>query len=433
MKSIGLTVLKSILRVIARGVVKKHEPCVVGITGNVGKTSAKEAVAFLVTKERTVRAASKNFNNEFGLPLSIIGDFGVPSGIFFWTRALIKGVCEFVRKNPDYPEVLVLEYGIDRQGDMEKLLDIARPHIGIFVAMGETPVHVEFFAGAEAVLREKGKLIAALPATGFAILNWDDKQVLSTRELTRAHVITFGFSEGAHLRITNFRHFVDADGMGIAFKLTYGGSTVPFRVAGALGKSSCYAIAIATAVGLLFSINLVDASAAFREFMPPKGRKRILRGVKQSLIIDDTYNAAPLAMEEALAVLKAVPAKRKIAVLGDMLELGPHTLECHEKAGRLARESADLLFTLGIRGKIIAEAALQAGMSQKKVFSFTNVHELGMQLSQKIQRDDVVLVKGSQGVRMECVVKAILLDLSRAEDVLVRQEPEWLRRPGLYD
>ncbi len=433
MRSVGLAILKKLLKFIARRVVLRHEPAIIGITGNVGKTSTKETVALLLKKERSVRAASRNFNNEFGLPLSIIGDFGAPKGAFFWLGVIIKGFLGLVRKNGDYPEVLVLEYGIDRPGDMEGLLKIARPHIGIFTAVGETPVHIEFFAGVEGVVREKAKLIAALPATGFAILSADDERVLSSQRETRAHTITYGFSEGAHMRILGFKHFIDAEAVGISFKLSYGGSTVPFKVSGAFGRSSAYAIAAAVATGILFNINLLMAATAFREYTPPNGRKRILRGVKQSLIIDDTYNAAPLSMEEALAVLKSVPAKRKIVVLGDMLELGSHTLEAHERAGRLARESADLLFTLGIRGKIIAESALRAGMSPKKVFSFTNVHELGMQLGQKMQRDDLVLVKGSQGVRMERVVKAILLDLASAEDVLVRQEPEWLRKPGLYD
>lgn len=433
MRSFGLTVLKKVLKAIARRIVAKHEPCVIGITGNVGKTSAKETVALLVSRERAVRSASMNFNNEFGLPLSIIGDFGAPKGVLFWIPVIWKGFVKILKKDPHYPEVIVLEYGIDRPGDMKELLEIAKPHIGIFTAMGETPVHVEFFTGVDGMFREKAKLIASLPATGFAILNADDARVLSARELTRAHSITYGFSEDAHVRITNFKHFVSEEATGVTFKLSYGGSTVPYKVSGAFGRSSAYAIAAAVATGILFNINLVQSSEVFRKFVPPKGRKRILRGVKQSLIIDDTYNAAPLAMEEALTVLKAVPAKRKIAVLGDMLELGSHTLEAHERVGRQARECADLLFTLGIRGKIIAESAIHAGMSPKKVFSFTNVHELGMQLGQKIQREDVVLVKASQGVRMERVVKAILLDLTTAEDVLPRQEPEWLRRPGLYD
>jgi UDP-N-acetylmuramoyl-tripeptide--D-alanyl-D-alanine ligase len=116
-----------------------------------------------------------------------------------------------------------------------------------------------------------------------------------------------------------------------------------------------------------------------------------------------------------------------------MLELGQHSIEAHEHMGRFVRESADLLFTVGSRGRLIAESAAKAGMVRKKIFSFTNIHELSMQLSQKIQRDDVILIKASQGVRLERVVKSILADSLHAEQLLVRQEPEWLRRPGLYD
>lgn len=428
-----LTILKKILKFTARATIKKYDPCIIGITGNVGKTSVKEAVLNFVKYERKTRGASKNFNNELGLPLSIIGEFGSPNGVIFWIKVIIKGIFQLIKRNDAFPEVLVLEYGIDRPGDMKYLLEIAHPHIGVFTALGDVPVHIEFFSGQESVLREKGKLISSLPSTGFAILNADDDLVLSSKELTRSHVITYGFSPKAHVRITNFKYFVDDETIGVSFKLSYGGSVVPFKVSGSLGKSSAQSIAAATTIGLLFGANLSGASEVFSEFLPPKGRKRILRGVKHSLIVDDTYNAAPLSMDEALDVLSSIPAKRKIAVLGDMLELGSYTLEEHEKAGRRARQCSDLLFTLGIRGKIIAESAVAAGMHRKKVFSFTNVHELAMQLGQKIQRDDVILVKGSQGVRMERVVKSILENLSRAEDLLVRQEPEWTRRAGLYD
>lgn len=433
MKKILLSLLEYALKHIARLLVRKYDPCIIGITGNVGKTSVREAIARALTNARTVRSASKNFNNELGLPLSIIGDFGNPSGPLFWLSVLFKGVSQIVARNKEYPEVLLLEYGIDRPGDMKKLLEVARPHIGVFTAMGDIPVHVEFFAGADAVAKEKAKLILAIPSTGFAILNADDDRVMNFCESSRGHVVTFGFGEKAHVRIMNFRHFIEEEGMGVSFKLSYGGSIVPFRVKGSLGKSSASAIAAAVATAILFNVNLLDASQAFSDFQPPKGRKRILRGARQSLIIDDTYNAAPLAMEEALSVLKSVPAKRKIAVLGDMLELGSKTLEAHERAGQSVRESADFLFTLGIRGKIIAESAAKAGLPRKKIFSFTNVHELGMQLAQKIQKGDVILVKGSQGVRLERVVKMLLADSSQAGELLVRQEQEWLRRPGLYD
>lgn len=433
MKKILLSFLEYALKHIARRLVHKYDPCIIGITGNVGKTSVREAIAHALLNVRTVRSASKNFNNELGLPLSIIGDFPNPSGVVFWFSVIFKGISQFIVRNAEYPEVLILEYGIDRPGDMKKLLEIARPHIGIFTAMGDIPVHVEFFTGADAIAKEKGKLITAIPSTGFAILNADDERVMMTRENSRGHVVTFGFSEKAHVRIMNFRHFIEEEGMGISFKLSYGGSIVPFRIKGSLGKSSAYTVAAAVSTSILFNVNLLDISQAFSEFQPPKGRKCILQGIRQSLLIDDTYNAAPLAMEEALSVLKSVPAKRKIAVLGDMLELGSKTLEAHERAGQAVRESADLLFTLGIRGKIIAESAAKAGLPRKKIFSFTNVHELGMQLAQKVQKGDVILVKGSQGVRLERVVKMLLADTSQAGELLVRQEQEWLRRPGLYD
>lgn len=433
MKQTFLSLLQFILKLLAQATLTKYAPGIVGITGSVGKTSTKEAVYAVLASDRTVRAPSKNFNNELGLPLVILGDWKSTGGLFFWIGVIIRAIGQLIVTSKDYPEVLVLEYAVDRPGDMKYLLEIARPHIGIFTAMGDIPVHVEYFAGPDAVMREKARLIAQLPATGFAILNADDPMVMEAKAQTRSQVMTFGFDDHADVRISNFANRFDGTSGGFSCKLSYSGSTVPVRVDSALGKSQAYSIAAATAVGLIFGINLVKISESLAGYIAPSGRLKLIQGIKDSFIIDDTYNAAPASMHVALETLKSLNAKRKIAVLGDMLEIGKYTLEAHEAVGKsLKKMGVDILITVGIRGKLIAEAAIRGGLSEKNVFPFMSVGDAGKALQSKIQKGDLVLMKGSQSVRLEKVVEEVMAEPVRARELLARQNEEWLRKPGLY-
>jgi len=434
MKKFIISILQSVLKYVARAIIEKYNPMIIGVTGSVGKTSAKEAIKNVVARERTVRAPSKNFNNELGLPLTIIGDFKSIGGIFFWILALCKGVYAILVKNKLYPEVLILEYGIDRPGDMKKLLDIARPHIGIFTAIGKVPVHIEYFTGPEQVAKEKAKLIAQLPATGFAILNADDPLVMHAKSDTRAQIVTFGTSEHADVRISNFSNHFDGRSAGISMKLTYGGSFVPVRIDGAMGEAQGITSAIACATGLVFGMNLVSIAEVLSKYEAPAGRLRCIQGIRESMIVDDTYNAAPKAVENAIDTLASLPARRRIAVLGDMLELGKYTLEVHEEIGkRVKKKGIDMLVTVGLRGKLIAEAAQNAGMNQKSIFIADTIDEAVHILETKIQKSDLLLVKGSQGVRMERIVKRIMAEPEHASERIARQNPEWIAKKGMYD
>ncbi|MFA5870598.1 MAG: Mur ligase family protein [Candidatus Paceibacterota bacterium] len=434
MKKFMISILQGILKYIARAIIAKYNPMIIGITGSVGKTSAKEAVRNVIARERIVRAPSKNFNNELGLPLAIIGDFESIGGILFWIFVLCKGVYIIIIRNKSYPEVLILEYGVDRPGDMKKLLDIARPHVGIFSAMGKVPVHIEYFTGPDQVAKEKTKLIAQLPATGFAILNADDPLVMRAKNDTRAQILTFGMSEHADVRISNFSNHFDGHNTEISMKLTYGGSFVPVRINGALGESQAFTSAIACAVGLVFGMNLVSIAELLSKYEAPAGRLRCIQGIRESMIIDDTYNASPKAMENAVDTLASLPARRHIAVLGDMLELGKYTLEAHEEIGKMIKKKGiDILITLGLRGKLIAEAAQNAGMSSKSIFIADTIDEVVHFLETKIQKSDLLLVKGSQGVRMERIVKRIMAEPEHAYDRIARQNSEWIVKKGMYD
>ncbi len=434
MNKIYLKFIQKSLKILGKLTVKKYKPCIIGVTGNVGKTSTKKAIYKVLSQIRRTRCSSKSFNNEFGLPLTILGDWSETGSYFFWLKVLFFGLKQLIFTNKFYPEVLILEYGISKPGDMSYLLEIAQPHIGVFTAVGEIPVHIEFFKGPEEVFKEKVKLITSLTATGFAFLNADDGMVLKAKELTKAKVVTYGFSEKADIKISHFQNKVEKGKLGVIFKVIYDGNVVPVKVNNILGKAPVYSLTVACGVGLLFGLNLVRICEILTNENDyfEKGRMRVLEGINNCLIIDDTYNAAPLAMISALETLRSLKIKRKIAVLGDMLELGKYTLEAHQKVGQLAAKSVHLLFTVGEKAKIISETASKFGL-KNKTLHFDKLNDLILALKKEVKEGDVILFKASQGVRLEKVVKEFLKDKDRAKDYLVRQEKGWLIKKGLYE
>lgn len=434
MKKIALKYLVAILKILAKWTIKRYNPVVVSITGNVGKTSTKSMIAE-VLKEKRIRSSSKSFNNEIGVPLVILGPWKKTGGYFFWFKVLFMGFFGLFFRIRPYPEILVLEYGIDRPGDMGYLLSIARPQVAVFTSLGKIPVHVEFFSGREGVLREKSKLISSLPATGLAVLNGDEPEVAGLSKLTRAQSVFFGLGNNADFRISGFSEFFNDKASGVSFKISYEGSTVPIKMEGVLGLGKAFSAAAAAAVGVRLGVNMVKVSSALADFKTPPGRLSIIKGKKKSLIIDDTYNSSPNSTEEALRVLRSWKTSgKKIAVLGDMLELGDYSVEAHKNMGILAVESASIFITIGELSKLAAEEALRSGKTNKnKVISFFNLKDLVFFLEKNIDKGDVVLLKASQAVRLEKVVKAIMSEPAKAEELLVRQEDSWRKKPGMYE
>ncbi|RJP45946.1 hypothetical protein C4587_00120 [Candidatus Parcubacteria bacterium] len=425
MPSVAVGVLARTLGVLSRLAIEKYRPGIVGITGSVGKTSAKLAIAAVLGSERRVRAARGNLNNELGLPLAVLGDWSdgeldlvsrkQPPGtrraekLFFWIKVIVRGVSQvFFFREKEFPEVLVLEYGADRPGDLKRLLGVASPNIGVVTAVGEVPAHVEFYENPDEVAREKSRLIEHLPAQGFAILNRDDEVVMNMKDRTRAHCITFGFERGAEMRILRFGSYAEGGAPGgISFQLEYGGSVIPVKLRGMLGRSHAYAAAAAASAGVAFGMNLRKIAEALPGYVPPPHRMEIVRGVKDTWIIDDAYNASPLSMESALESLEDLPARRRIAVLGDMLELGPYAMETHEEIGRLAGKIADVLVTVGPRGKLVAEGARKARMNRKNILSFDLAEEAAKPVENLLKKGDLVLVKASRAIGLEKVVEEI--------------------------
>jgi UDP-N-acetylmuramoyl-tripeptide--D-alanyl-D-alanine ligase len=299
-------------------------------------------------------------------------------------------------------------------------------------------VHVEYFDSPAAVLREKLFLAKAVKKGGAVVLFGDD-QKLKDLTFSGRTVMTFGMSTNANVRGSNpFIQYSTSDGIkkptGISFKLDYAGNSLPINLDGVLGAAHVYPVLAAVTVGLIRGMSFSQIIKTTTDFNPPRGRMNIIDGMNGSTIIDDTYNSSPTAVESALAALGQVEGSgRKIAVLGDMMELGEYSTDQHKKmgqlvAGTLDASRGDMLVTVGQRARGIADSAIATGFPLSQIFSFDDSTTAGNELKKMIRTGDVILVKGSQSPRLERITKTLIADPTRATALLVRQESEWLAK-----
>ncbi len=427
MKNFFKSIIVSILTLEARLVLFRYRPKIVGVTGSVGKTSAKDAVALALHTTYSVRKSEKSFNSEFGVPLTILGCDTAWGDIGGWMKNILKGLWLVVGFNR-YPKVLVLEMGVDHPGDMERLVSWVPLDVAVVTHIGEEPVHMEFFESPEGVADEKMKIVRGVKKGGAVVLTHDDPVVMRYRDSIPHKTLTFGFSEGASVRGGYYTITYDTYGApkGISAKILIGSNVFPFSIEGTLGRQFVYPMIAAAAVAEALGANMVGVLEALEEFVPPSGRMRILAGTKETLIIDDTYNASPIAMREALATLGEIRVRgKKIAVLGDMRELGKKSAELHRSIGRACRGVVDILVTVGSDARALGEAAKDIGMEH--VESYGTSEEAAKILPTLTSEGDCILLKGSQGIRLERVVKALLTNASDSK-YLVRQGSEWEKR-----
>ena len=415
---------------------RRRAPVIIAVTGSVGKTSTKEAIFAVFSQHFRTAKNEKIYRGEADIALTLLGLRPTKARLLGWLASPLKGMFRVILPDP-YPEVFVLEMGVDRPYDLDKFLQFIHPSVSVITAIGDIPVHVEFFAGPEALAREKAKIVKILGVEECAILNFDDETVREMHEKTRARVMTYGFGEGADVRASNYKLLTgkisgELVPRGITFKLEYRESFVPVRIHGAFGKQHVYAALAAAAAGIARGLNTIEVGEALSAYEAPPGRLRFLPGIKGTSLLDDTYNASPLSMHAALDTLEELPLTeraesppRKIAVLGDMLEIGKYTIQAHKAIGRRARNVVDILFTVGARSRFIAEEAIAEGMNEENVFSFAAAEDAGRKLQEILQKGDLVLVKGSQLMRMEKVVEEVMAEPQKAKELLVRQEPYW--------
>ena len=427
-------ILSNILRAESKMVLAKYKPKVVAITGSVGKTSTKDAVYAVLSKVAYVRKSEKSYNSELGLPLTVLG---VPNGWndpVIWVKNILKGFWLIVWPHK-YPKWLVLEVGVGKPGDMRTTASWLSTDVVIVTSIDKIPAHIEFFDSREHLIEEKSGLIKTLKKNGLLVLNRDDEAVYGMKSKTKSRIVTFGTSPESDVMGRDFNIYYNEAGLprGITFRVEEGGSSLPVFIEGLFGQNHVYASLATLALASGLKLNALASIDALKAYDFPPGRMRLLDGINSSLIIDDTYNSSPTACGSALKTLGQIESGpkakyRKIAVLGDMLELGKHTKEAHENIGALVKEHVDILVTVGPRAESFRHGALEAGMKEKSIVQFVNSVEAGEFLRDFVEPNDIVLVKGSQGMRMERAVGEILLDQKNKRDLLVRQDLEWLAK-----
>ena len=364
------------LQQIARFWRRKLDLRVIGVTGSVGKSSTKEMVAEVLSQRFRTLKSPGNLNNEIGLPLTIL------------------------RLGSGY-ERAVLEMGFYVPGEIAFLSDIALPSIGVVTNIGT--VHAERAGSQEAIFIGKSELVQSLPASpdGIAILNFDDPWVRKMEEKTRARVFFYGLSPEADLWADEIQGF----GLeGIRFRLHYRDEILHAHIP-LIGRHSVHTALRAAAVGLVDGLTWQEIFEGLHQGHTQL-RLVAVRSQKGALLLDDTYNASPESMLAALNLLDELDG-RKIAVLGDMLELGPYERQGHEMVGLRAARVADELLTLGPRSHLIAEAARRSGMEKAHIMEFEEIEPIVTWLERHLTGEDVVLIKGSHGLRMDRLVAAL--------------------------
>ncbi len=356
---------------------RQHTVRVIGVTGSVGKTTSKEAIdAVLRTRYRTLKSEA-SYNNEIGLPLTLL----------HLTAA---------------HERVVLEMGMYARGEITQLARIALPEVGVVTNVG--PTHLERLGTIESISEAKAELPQALPPEergGVAILNHDDERVRAMANQTSARVFTYGLGRDADL----WADQIESRGLeGVSFRLHHGREQVHARVP-TLGRHSVHSALCAASVGLVEGMSFTEILAGLRS-QSEQLRLIAVPGPQGSTILDDTYNSSPMSCIAALTLLDELGG-RKVAILGDMHELGSHEEEGHKIVGRRARDVVDVLITVGKLGQIIGREALAAGMPSDSVHQVETNDEAARRAYTLITQGDVVLVKGSRGMRMEEIVAVL--------------------------
>ncbi len=435
-------ILVWILTLESRLILRRYKPFIVALTCSFGKTSNKDSIYEVLRGKNVcddqhlcyVRKSDKSMNSEIGLPLTIIGVPNAWRSLGGWFDNVTAGLNLIFRlKKGSYPDCLVLEVGADHPADIKRVAKWLRPHIAVVTRVSRTPVHVEFFDSPEQVFEEKMSLVEAVRDGGTAVVFAEDGKMMSAAEKVKSRgvsVVSFGLNETASVKAGDFSILYENGApSGISFVLKIGDSSAPVTVKGILGQTYVYPLLAAAAVGTARGISAASIAGSLSAFDAPRGRMKIVPGLHGSVVIDDTYNSSPDAASAALSSLKSVQCTgSKIAVLADMMELGKYAGEEHRKIGREAAASADKLYTVGPRSKMTAEEAVKAGMPPATVRSFDSSAEAAEAIAPAVAPGDVILVKGSQSMRMERVSKALLAAPERAGELLVRQEREWLEK-----
>ncbi|MBN1224359.1 MAG: UDP-N-acetylmuramoyl-tripeptide--D-alanyl-D-alanine ligase [Candidatus Aminicenantes bacterium] len=362
------------LQNLAADVLTEYQVKVVGITGSIGKTTTKEFAATLLAPYFRVLKSEGNLNNHIGLPLSVL-------------------------KLQENHDIAILEMGMNHAGEIRNLTRIAPPQIVLITNI--QPVHLEFFEDMAGIAAAKKEILEGAEQGSTAVLNGDDPWVERISKDWSGEKVFFGLSDRCDVSAKNIRI---KGWEGMSFILSYGEIrqriSLPFFY-----ETALYNYLAAVALGYAFSIPLNGICEQTHSLELYKMRGTLIHLDGGMILIDDSYNSNPAGLESTLKSVAGLPHKRKVAVLGDMLELGKDSAMYHRKAGEQVFNYAyELLVTVGALSRVMAEAAIDSGMPQKQVYSFSNTEEAADNIQELLESGDLILVKGSRGLKMENIV-----------------------------
>jgi UDP-N-acetylmuramoyl-tripeptide--D-alanyl-D-alanine ligase len=310
---------------------------------------------------------------------------------------------------------LILEYGADRPLDIKKLCNIARPDIAVVTSIGNIPVHIEFFSDIDKVYEEKSEIVKMLKNKGTAILNYDNEKIYNFRKLTKESIISYGFNEGSDIHISSYKINIKPDLLdsSMYMRFDYKNHFAPFEIKGALGRGYAYAFMCAVGVGMALDINLVDSLHALEDFELLPSRLNLIHGIKSSYILNDCYNASPIAVENALSLLNDFSENRKVFVFGDMRELGTYSEKAHRLVAKQIIDSNVKIFVgIGEKTKFTIDSLEKLNFDKNNIYHFDTSLDARLKIQDFIFPGDLILIKGSHGVHLDVISKEIAFDPS---------------------
>ncbi len=431
-------ILEQFLGWCTKKIIARDHPTIIAVAGSVGKSSTKTAIGIALgvgEKGSTVVASEKSYNNELGVPITVFGSPAPGRSLWRWIVLITKAKMAVFGFTKLRAQTFVLEMATDHPGNLAYLTRIAPPSISVLTAIG--PEHTEYFGSIEEVIKEEAIILAALPNNGVAVTNADDDAIRKTVALYPVKDVSFGMADDATVHIRSTRIVINPQSpeeSGIEVAISLYSVLRTFLISGTIGRPQAYAAAAGIAVGSVLDVDtdeIIDRLT--KRFHGMSGRMRLLEGIKHTWLIDDSYNSSPLSVLSALRDLAAFPVAegaRRIAAMGDMLELGNLTEEAHREMGHAAAENGiDMFIACGTLAHIAAESAVAAGMPVSSVFTFAKSSDVGLFIQERLQEHDVVLVKGSQSVRMERICKELMAHPDKADELLVRHTSDWINRP----
>lgn len=432
------SLIYKILKHSSKKLIARYNPTIIGVIGNVGKTSMRANMVLFLEQFSPVGTNIENYNTPIGVALSLMDEKYPGKNIFAWLRIIFKAMSKSWFGDSEFAPIWVIEIGIDAPGDMDEFInDFLEFDVIVFGFIGEHPVHLAQFKDKKELINEDAKILRVLKKDGTLIIEGDDS-VLKSIYRKRDNVITFGFGD-VNIKASDFKVSIEVVNTEDQwanyyssivpkgkFKVEYKGSSIPFQVDYVLGKHQVTSILPAIALGLVDGLNLVDISQQIKKIVPVKGRLRCLEGIKDTLLLDDTYNSAPAAMAMALDTLDRLKIKgaRKVAILGEMKELGDESKSIHQDIGVLAAEIVDVCIGVGEETKEIL-LAFHKHNPKGLYHWFSTSEEAASQIVDFITSDDIILVKGSQSSRMERVSVELLANKRYRTELLTRQSDGW--------